>query len=258
MSELAEKLKSTTASVDLDGFDGYTDECAYESEDQDQDRFTSGRVIQGTRINFTKAGIWVDASKQPLPDNLQLIVHSVARVVQKWGHDNMPAEPPIILGPNERWPDVDAMNERCPKTEWRMYFDKLIGPYQRQKIVFLWDPVTMNKYSWPTSSNSGMACVSDLAEKIALMRQFKKVKAIPIVKLSSRLWSKRYGTPGPDLIVAHWIAKDKDGALLAVTEPTAISAPKLTTIQESLDAFAGVKTVDPPTGKEATDDEIKY
>jgi len=258
MSELAEKLKSTTAAVDLDGFDGYTDECAYEGEEQDQDRFTSGRVIQGIRINFTKAGTWVDASKQPLPVDLQLIVHDVVRVVQKWDKDNMPAEPPIILGPDERWPDVDAMNERCPKTEWRTYFGKLIGPYQRQKIVYLWDPITMNKYSWPTSSNSGMACVSDLAEKIAMMRQFKKVKAIPIVKLGSRLWSKRYGTPGPDLVVMQWIKKDTDGALLAVTEPAAIPAPKPTTIQESLDTFAGVKTVDPPTGKEATDDEIKY
>jgi hypothetical protein len=203
-------------------------------------------------------GTWVDASKQPLPADLQLIVHDVVRVVQKWGKDNMPAEPPIILGPDERWPDVDAMNERCPKTEWRTYFDKLIGPYQRQKIVYLWDPITMNKYSWPTSSNSGMTSVSDLAEKIAMMRQFKKVKAIPIVKLGSRLWSKRNGTQGPDLLVVQWIKKDTDGALLAVTEPAAIPAPKPTTIQETLEAFAGVKTVDPPTGKEATDDEIKY
>jgi hypothetical protein len=99
MSELAKQLKATTAPVDLDGFDGYTDECAYESEDQDQDRFTSGRVIQGIRINFTKAGTWGDASKQPLPTALQLIVHDVVRVVQKWGHDNMPAEPPIISAP---------------------------------------------------------------------------------------------------------------------------------------------------------------
>ena len=38
MNELAAKLKSTTTPVDLDGFDGYTDECAYEGEEQDQDR----------------------------------------------------------------------------------------------------------------------------------------------------------------------------------------------------------------------------
>src|SRR5262249_18245693 len=257
MNELTERLKSTTTPIDLDGFDGYTDECAFESEEQDQDQFTSPRVIQGDRISFNgKAGTWVDRNKQPLPP-LQLIVHDVARVVQKWGKDGMPAEPPIILGPNEKWPDVDAMNKRCPETEWRKYFDKLVGPYQRQKAVYLWDPTTMQKYTWPTSSNSGMVCVSDLVEKIEMMRQFKRVKAIPIIKLSSRLWSRRNGTLGPDLIVVSWMAKDTDGALLAVTEPAAIPAPKLTTTQ-MLDAFAGVKSVEPPTGKEATDDEIQY
>jgi hypothetical protein len=40
--------------------------------------------------------------------------------------------------------------------------------------------------------------------------------------------------------------------------PAALPAPKRMTVQETLDAFAGVKTVDPPTGKEATDDEIKF
>ena len=257
MSELAKKLKSETALVNLDGFDGYTDE--YEGEEHDQDQFTSGRVIQGTRINFTNEATWVDISKQQLPADLQLIVAEVLRIVQKWGHDNMPAEPPIILSSNQKWPNIQAMNEQCPKTEWRRHFGKLTGPYQAQKIVYLWDPVTMNKYSWPTSSNSGMACVSELAEKIAMMRQFKRQKAIPVVKLGSRLWSKRYNKQGPNLIVVQWIVKGEGGTLLPITEPAAISGPgSTTTTQEVLDTFAGVKTVEPPTGKEATNDEIKF
>src|SRR6516225_11043953 len=117
MSELAEKLKSETALVNLDGFDGYTDE--YEGGEHDQDQFTSGRVIQGTRINFTNEAIWVDAAKQKLPDDLELIVVDIGRVVQKWGKDNLPSGPPIILAPNQKFPDIKAMNEKCPKTEWR-------------------------------------------------------------------------------------------------------------------------------------------
>ena len=50
----------------LDGFDGFTDE----TEGEDQDQFVGGRVIQGTRINFTNEAVWVDAVKQPLPANL--------------------------------------------------------------------------------------------------------------------------------------------------------------------------------------------
>ena len=258
MSELAEKLKSETAIVDLDGFDTATDEI----DSADPDQHISPRLIQGDRISFSKQGIWVGRDKQPLPGNLLLLVHDYLRIVQKWGPDGMQAEPAIILGPNEKWPDVDAMNEKCPKSEWRMYFNQLVGPYQRQKLLYLWDPtVTMNKYTWATSSNSGMAAISDLVEKIQMMRAFKKVKAYPIVALRSLLWSKRYNTPGPNLIVQSWIRKDEGGALLPLpgTEAPAIASPKTAvTVKESLDQFAGVKIVDPPTGKEATDDEIKF
>jgi hypothetical protein len=258
MSELAEKQKSETTLVNLDGFDGYTDE-SEGGEGQDQDQNTSRRVIQGERISFTKAGVWVDAKKQPLPSNLLLLVADVIRVVQKWGTDGMPVAEPLILGPNEKWPDTDAMNEKCPKSEWRMYFNQLIGPYQKQRVVYLWDPATMNKYTWPTSSNSGMAAVGDLVEKIQMQRQFKKVKAYAIVALGSLLWSKRYSTPGPNLIVQDWVMKDAGGALLPIAAaPAALTGPKPTTVKETLDQFAGLKRVDPPTGKEATDDEIKF
>jgi hypothetical protein len=255
MNEPAEKLQTETALCNLDGFDGYTDES--EAQD-DQDQFTSRRVIQGERINFTNEAIWVDADKKPLPTSLQLIVADVLRIVQKWGQDNMPAEPPIILGHNEKWPDIEAMNEKCPKTEWRMRFGELMGPYQAQKVVYLWDPVTMNKYSWPTSSNSGKACVSELAEKIAMMRQFKKQKAVPLVKLSSRLWAKRYNKQGPNLVVLQWIVKGEGGALLPITDTPAITGPRPTSAQEMLEQCAGVQPVTPPTAKEATEDEILF
>jgi hypothetical protein len=214
-------------------------------------------VIQGERIAFSKQGIWVSADKQPLPSNLQLLVADVIRVVQKWGSDGMPAEEPRILGPDEKWPDVEAMNEACPKNEWRMHFNQLIGPYRKQKIVYLWDPNSMKKYTWPTSSNSGMACVTDLAEKVQMMRQFKKVKAYPIVALSSLLWSKRYNTPGPALALQSSVRKDEGGALLPIaTAPAALTNSKPQTVEDTLDQFIGLKQVDPPTAKEATDDEI--
>jgi hypothetical protein len=252
-----DKLKSTTAIVNLDGFDGYTDEA--EGDVQDQEQQVSGRLIQGDRIAFNgKTGIWINASKskQPLPADLQLVVADVVRVVQKWTKDNLPAEPPIILGPNEKWPNVEAMNEKCPKTEWRTFFEKMVGPYQKQKIVYLWDPIHMDKYTWPASSDSAMNSVSELVEKIAMMRDYKKVKAVPAIKLSSRLWSKKYGTLAPDFIVLFWVAKSADGTLLPPSEPTAISGPRPST-QEALRAF-GVSTVTKPTGKEATGDEIPF
>src|SRR5262249_7642440 len=161
---------------ELDGFDTYTDEIEGE---QEEDQIASGRVIQGEPIKFTNEAIWVGVDKQPLPPNLLLLVINILRVVQKWGLDNMPSAPPIILGPNEKWPDVEAMNEKCRKSEWRTSFNKLVGPYQKQKVTYFWDPITGNKYTWPTGSNSGMARVGDLVERIQMMRQFKRQKVVP-------------------------------------------------------------------------------
>jgi hypothetical protein len=255
--ELVEKLKSETALTNLDGFDGYTDES--EGGGDDQGQHTSRRLIQGERIGFSNEAVWTGVNGLPLPNNLQFLVHDTVRLVQKWGLDNMPAEDPIILEPHQKWPDIEAMNAACPKTEWRLRFGVLVGPYQPQKIVYLWDPVSMNKYTWPTGSNSGMACVSELVEKIQMMRQYKKQRARPIVKLSSRLWSKRFNRQGPHFIVQQWVVINEEGALVPLTEPTAITSggPK-STIKETLDQFAGVQTVSPPTGKEATDDAIQF
>jgi hypothetical protein len=259
-ANLTEKMKSETALVSLDGFDGYTDEGLVPTQ---EDFAPSVRVIQGHKLAFMpKQGIWVnvDANKQPMPDNVLLLVHDILRVVQEWGTDGMPAGPPNILGPNEKWPDVEAMNEKCPKTKWRMYYDKLIGPFQRQKVVYLWDPtVTMNKYTFAASSDSAMACVSNLVEKIKMQRAFKKVKAYPIVGLGSLLWSKKYNTLGPDLVVYGWMKRDEDGALLSLpTTPAALAAPSPAAIQEALGRFAGMTKVEPPTAAEATNDSIPY
>jgi hypothetical protein len=120
----AKKLENELCN--LDGFDGFTDE----AEGEDQDQFVGGRVIQGTRINFTNEATWVDAAKEELPSDLELIVVDIGRVVQKWGRDNKPSAPPIILAPNQKYPDIRAMNEACPKSEWRESFGKLVGPYQ--------------------------------------------------------------------------------------------------------------------------------
>jgi hypothetical protein len=250
---------SETAQLNLDGFDTFTNESGVSSVDQ-EDFAPSPRVIQGDRIKFSKQGIWVDDNKQPLPTGLLLLVYNTVRLVQKWTPDGMLAGPPYILGPNEKWPDVDAWNKKCPESEWRMYYDKLIGPYQKQMIVYFWNPLTMNKYTWAASSNSAMACVSDLAEKIKMKRAFKRARAYPLVTLGSLLWSKRYNTPGPNLIVQpEWLQKDESGALLPLVETPALAGPKpTTTVQEVLNRLPGMKVVPPVTGKEATGDEIKF
>ena len=209
-----------------DSFDTYTDDSVGE------DKFTPRRLIQGERIDFTKEAVWVGADDKPLPSDLRLVVDSVERVVQEWGLDNKPVGDPIIVGPNEPWPDVEKMNGECPRTKWRERFGKMVGPYQAQKLVYMWHPVTMQKYTWPTSSSSGMACVSDFVEKIQMKRQFTKMKAVVTVKLGSRPWSKQYKTRGPDFVDIQWLVRNKNGALVLLPDELLMITGKAATGDE--------------------------
>src|SRR5262245_54650790 len=103
--------KKQESEIDLDGFDTYTDEV----EGAADVRLPGSCVIKGERINFTNEGNWADMSGQELPDGLELIVVDIGRIVQKW-KDQQPVET-IILAPNQKYPDVRAMNEACPKSE---------------------------------------------------------------------------------------------------------------------------------------------
>jgi hypothetical protein len=107
MSNEVMKPKQTS----LDGFDAFDD--AVEGEDE---RSTSGRVIQGTLLKFTNEAAWITNAEEKIPDSLVLAVVDIARVVQKW-KDQSPIET-IILAPGEKYPDVKKLNEACPQTEW--------------------------------------------------------------------------------------------------------------------------------------------
>src|SRR5262249_12837385 len=134
--DMKKKSLDSTALSKLDGFDGYTDE--FEGGDQDQGQFLGARIIQGICISFTNEAIWVDAAKQALPADLELIVIDVARVVTKWGKDGKPIQSETrILAPGEKFPNIKVMNENCPKSEWQERFGKLEGPFQAQHATYL-------------------------------------------------------------------------------------------------------------------------
>src|SRR6516164_2641375 len=116
----------------LDGFDGFTDET--EGEDEQ----SSGSLIVGTKIKFDEAQVWVDSNGKKLPAGLELVFIKVRRVVRKWGPDNKSIEGETkILEPHEKWPDFDALNAKCPKSQWHEAFGKIRGPYRGQRLVYL-------------------------------------------------------------------------------------------------------------------------
>ena len=234
--------------ANLDGFDTYND-----AIEGGEDQAPSGRVIQGMRIKFTNEACWIDDADNELPANLELVVVDIGRVVQKW-KNQQPVET-IVLGPGEKFPDVAKLNDACPRSEWREGpSGQPQGPWQAQHIAYLLDPKTMSRFTWPTGTVGGAIAIRDLVDKVKWMRKFRGANVFPVVTLADVHMNTRYGgRQRPHFEIVRWATfgpgGEAEGALPAPDRPTATP---------SAQGASGMRTVQPPSAKEATGDEIPW
>jgi hypothetical protein len=198
-------LMSTTA---LDGFSGFTEEVEGDTRSQ------GGGIIQGRILKFTNPGcIWVTSDDgQKVPAGLELIASDMARVVEKW-IDGMPVrEETIVVPPGQKFPNVKAMNEAAPKSEWREYHGEMVGPWQMQYLVYLLNAHTLDKFTYPTSTIGGGMCCREFADKVAWMRGYKGPNVHAVVTLSDVVWITSHGRrQRPRLQIMRWIGFDGAG-----------------------------------------------
>jgi hypothetical protein len=220
-------LMSTTAA--LDGFSGFNEEV--EGAD---DRPQGGSMIQGTLIKFTMEGEWVTGNGDPMPSGQELIVIDLVRAVQKW-IDGKVVET-IIVPPGAKFPDVKAMNEAAPRSEWREDMSgKMAGPWQMRYYVYLLDAHKLDKFTFPTSTIGGGMCCREIAGKVAFMREHKGPKVSAIITLADTFMNTQWGgRQRPHFNVVRWIGFD-GGADKALPE----SKP-------SLEGGAAAKSEAPP------------
>jgi hypothetical protein len=230
-----------------DGFDGFTDR----REGSDGDDRVGDSVIQGQLVKFTNEAKWLLRSGEEVPPELEPIAVDVLRIFQKW-INQAPVET-RVLGAGEPVPDLEVLNEAAPKSEWRYYNNKHIGPWQFQYIVYLLDPNTMDRYTYATGTTGGGICVRDLVQKVKWMRTFRGAQVCPIVALSDVFMNTQFGgRQRPHLIVKRWIQFGGDKpALPAPSTPT----PHSTTTAQPL---PGMKTVEEPSLKEQMNDELPF
>ena len=143
-------------------------------------------------MRFTNEGQWV------LPDQTQLtkplIAVNVRRTLDQVGKRQEAGRPTIFLKAGEKIPDLEKRNEETPKSEWVEGFDgKPKGPWQAQHIVYLVDPVSIDQYSFPTSTIGGGIAVRELVDRINWMRRFRGNAVYPIVQLTTRFMKTRFG-----------------------------------------------------------------
>jgi hypothetical protein len=184
-------------------------------------------------------------------------------VVQKW-HDQQPIET-IILEPHQKFPDIKRMNEEAPKEEWGEVPDGPRGPWQAQHIVYLLDPKTMDKYTFPTGTAGGAIAVRELRDKIVWMRKFRGPNVYPTVLLRDTFFPTRFGgrqRPHFKILPNRWVRLGGEGdqiepasGLMPLSPPTTATPDKPiepTTAQSELP----LETVKEPSLKEEMGDEI--
>jgi hypothetical protein len=232
----------------LDGFGGFTE--AVEGGGQP----VSGVSLLGLKLKYLDP-IWTDPDEQEVKG--PLVVHDVLRKVQKWLDDTRPAET-IVLAPGQPWPDIEKLNAECPKDQWREKFNRFQGPWAGEHVVLFFDDKTMVRYWWPspiTTIGSAIA-VRELVAQTKLMRSYRGEHIYPLVELSHTFMSTNYGgRERPNLIVKSWVRFGEGGSL--VLPPS--NEPVLTgSATAAASNPLGMQTVEKPTAKEVTGDEIKY
>jgi hypothetical protein len=225
-------------------FSGYVDRT------EGDDRQQTG-VIHGYLIKFTNEANWV-CNGEELPPDLELVVVDVGRVVQKW-QDQQPVET-RILEPGEKFPDLEQLNEDTPRSGWTQGPDgQPRGPWQAQRLVYLLNLKTMDRYTWPTGTTGGAIAVRDLVDKIMWMQKYKGPDIYAVVTLSdTHMKTKFGGRQRPHLLIVRWVRLGGGGeaALPAPAQPTQLEG--------SATDKPTLKTVNGPTLREELNDAIGF
>jgi len=246
--------------VELDGFDAFTDET--EGEDT---MGGGGSVIQGAKLKFLDPDWWIRDAKVT---GLQLTVIDVVNVVNKWSPDNKLLVS-RVLEPGEKFPDFEKLNEQCPKSEWRMAFGKLVGPWSGQHVLYLIDKL-YNPFTWasPTTTVGSAVAVVNLVNQIKRVRRFRGEHVYPLVELNHVHFPNAYkpDRERPDLRIIDWVRFGDGGNLVssspntpALTGPaTATPEPKAESKAEPSGKPPEAQSVKPITTQEELDDEIAF
>src|SRR5262249_13011259 len=204
----------------------------------------------GTLVKFTNEATWVTRDDDEIPADLELIAVDVGRVVQKW-EAGKPVET-IVLEPNQKFPDIVEMNEKIPREDWVGGPDgQLRGPWQAQHILYLLDPATMDRYSFPTGTTGGGIAIRELRDKLVWIRRLRGQNVYPVVTLSDAFMKTKWGgRQRPHFTIVRWVRLGGEGG-----EVGALPPPPTTPTPASLAQSASPLVTEPSLAEEM-DDEI--
>ena len=211
-------LMNTTAAV-YDGFAGYEDGI------EGHERPANAGLIQGTLLKFSNEATWITRDDDEIDGNLELIPVDVQRVVQKW-QEGQPIET-RTLEAGEKFPDLEALNADVPQSEWVEGPDgHKRGPWQAQHILYLLDPMTMDKFTFPTGTVGGRIAITELRDKLMWMRKTRGSNVYAVVTLGDKHMPTRFGgRQRPHFNIVKWTRLGGQGGEEIAALPSPSSAP---------------------------------
>jgi hypothetical protein len=163
----------------------------------------TGRLIQGTIIRCVD-GVWSAKDGTELPPDKGFVALDTALALQRW-ENGLPVET-IIKRRGERLPDVEELNKKIPQKKWEKGIDgKLRSPWQKQYVVYLFDPATGAVLTYVNSTTGAEIAVEQLKDRVKLMRFMRGDRVVPIVKLDSKPMSTQFGVKQrPEFTILDW------------------------------------------------------
>jgi hypothetical protein len=175
---MQKKLQNVPAVIS-DGFDG----------DSDEDR---NSIIKGRKLKFTLDFKWECGDEVILPER-EFLAIEVIKVVQKWVPESRGPVDTQVLGADEKFPDIEALNNKAPRNEWSDKFGKKKGPWQTAMVVYLLDEQTMGLLTYVADTVGGLRAVRELRESTRLARKVRGSAVFPVVTLGDEFMPTQYG-----------------------------------------------------------------
>jgi hypothetical protein len=197
----------------------------------------------GPRVKFTNDFECVTNEGDAISGQ-QRIVIDIHRTEVYW-KDGIPVTE-IVLGPGQKYRDLDAVNALIPQSEWRINRNtkKLQGPWSRQHVLIFADPTTMAESWWASDTIGATIAITALRDSIERMRRFRG-PVYPLVELSDCFMKTAYGgRQRPDLKIKGWLRADGTGVAAIGAE---VQSPQLAAPSTPVEPAAPEPSKSPPT-----------
>jgi hypothetical protein len=241
----------------VDNFEGWED--GVEGDNRPQ----GAGIIQGSLIKFTNEYTWVMRDGEELPANLELVAVDVIRAVQMWETDGPINDETIILEPHQMFPDIEEMNAKVPRSKWVEGPDgKMRGPYQASHVLYLLDPQSMDKYTYPTSTVGGRIAIRELRDKIMWMRRLRGPNTYPVIMLSDTYMNTRFGgRQRPHFKIVRWVRLGGEGDQVEAASSLTPLPPTTSSVNRPIEPAMAqselpLETVKEPSLKEELNDDL--